>query len=131
MGKNSPTPGWRTDRGRVWILLGQPKEVQAYENLYDLRPVITWFYDGMAEYGLPGSFYLVFWKKDIVDDYRLYSPINDGPQQLMQHYMGDMTDATSAYMSLMKIEPAVASVSLSLIPGESQFSAAPSLASKS
>ena len=39
LGQNSPTPGWRTDRGRVYILLGQPKEIQAYENLYDLRPV--------------------------------------------------------------------------------------------
>jgi len=130
LGKNSPTPGWRTDRGRIYIILGQPKEIQAFENLYDLRPVITWFYDGMADYGLPGSFYLVFWKKDIVDDYRLYSPINDGPQQLMQHYAGDMADATTAYEALMKIEPAVGSVSLSLIPGETQFSAAPSLASE-
>jgi GWxTD domain-containing protein len=130
LGKNSPTQGWRTDRGRIWILLGQPKEIQAYENMYDLRPVITWFYDGMAEYGLPGSFYVVFWKKDIVDDYRLYSPINDGPQQLMQHYMGDMTDATSAYQALMRIEPAVATVSLSLIPGEAQYSMSPSLASE-
>jgi GWxTD domain-containing protein len=130
LGKSSPTPGWRTDRGRIYIILGQPKEIQAYENMYDLRPVITWFYDGMAEYGLPGSFYLVFWKKDIVDDYRLYSPINDGPQQLMQHYAGDMADATTAYEALMKIEPAVGSVSLSLIPGETQFSSAPSLASE-
>lgn len=130
LGKNSPTPGWRTDRGRIYILLGEAKEIQAYENFYDLRPVITWFYDGMAEYGLPGSFYVVFWKKDIVDDYRLYSPINDGPQQLMPHYMGDMTDASSAYVALMKIDPAVATVSLSLIPGETQFSGAPSLASE-
>ena len=130
LGKNSPTPGWRTDRGRIYIILGQPREIQAYENFYDLRPVITWFYDGMAEYGLPGSFYVVFWKKDIVDDYRLYSPINDGPQELMPHYMGDITDATAAYRALMKIDPAVASVSLSLIPGESQFSATPSLASE-
>jgi len=129
-GKNSPTQGWRTDRGRIYILLGQPKEVQAFENMYDLRPVITWFYDGMAEYGLPGSFYVVFWKKDIVDDYRLYSPINDGPQQLMIHYSGDMTDATGAYQQLLKIEPSVANVSLSLIPGEWQYSSSPSLASE-
>ena len=129
-GRNSPTPGWRTDRGRMYILLGPPKETQAFENMYDLRPIITWFYDGMAEYGLPGSFYLMFWKKDIVDDYRLYSPINDGPQLLMQNYTGDMTDANTAYEALMKIEPYVGSISLSLIPGETQFSSTPSLASE-
>ncbi len=129
-GKNSPTQGWRTDRGRIYILLGQPKEVQTYENEYDLRPFITWFYDGMSEYGLPGSFYIAFWKKDIVDDYRLYSPINDGPQQLMVHYAGDMADAATAYQALMKIEPSVANVSLSLLPGEWQYSSSPSLASE-
>ena len=129
-GKNSPTPGWRTDRGRVYILLGEPKEVQAYENFFDLRPVITWFYDGMAEYGLPGSFYVMFWKKDLVADYTLYSPINDGPQQLMTHYAGDITDATTAYQALQKIEPNVANLSLSLIPGEWQYTATPSLASE-
>jgi len=129
-GRESPAPGWRTDMGRIYIMLGEAKEVQKYENLPELKPIITWFYDGMAEYGLPGSFYIAFWKKDNVGEYRLYSPINDGPQNLLTHYKGDMTESDSAFQQLLKIEPNVATISLSLIPGEAMFSATPSLASE-
>jgi len=129
-GRDSPTPGWRTDMGRVYIMLGEAKEVQKYENLPELKPIITWFYDGMTEYGLPGSFYLAFWKRDSVGEYRLYSPINDGPQNLLTQYRGDMSESSQAYQEIMKIEPTIASISLSLIPGETLFSATPSLASE-
>ena len=129
-GRESPTPGWRTDMGRIYITLGEAKEVQKYENLPEIKPFVTWFYDGMAEYGLPGSFYVAFWKKDGQGEYRLYSPINDGPQNLLTHYKGDMTESDSAFQALMQVDPNVATVSLSLIPGETQFSATPSLASE-
>ena len=129
-GRNSPTRGWRTDMGRIYIILGEPKAKEIYENDPQLRPFVMWFYDGMSEYGLPGSFYVAFWKKDIVDDYRLYSPINDGPQNLLIHFAGDMAQHEEAYRQLLKISPNVAEVSLSLIPGESRFMAAPSMASE-
>ena len=129
-GKDSPGAGWRTDMGRVYIILGQPKEVQKYENLFDVRPIITWFYDGMSEYRLPGSFYVAFFKKDIAAEYKLYSPINDGPQNLLIHYAGDMASYESAYDQLTGIEPALADISLSLIPGETRFNLAPSLSSE-
>ena len=54
----SPGAGWRTDMGRIYIILGEPKSTEKYENEISLRPTILWFYDGMAEYGLPGSFTL-------------------------------------------------------------------------
>ena len=129
-GRDSPTPGWRTDMGRIYIMLGEAKEVQKYENLPELKPMITWFYDGMAEYGLPGSFYVAFWKKDNVGEYSLYSPINDGPQNLLTHYKGDITESESAFRQLLQIEPNVATISLSLIPGETLFSPTPSMASE-
>jgi len=129
-GRESPTPGWRTDMGKVYIRIGEPKEVQKFENLFDVRPIIIWFYDGMSEYGLPGSFYVAFFKRDISGEYRLYSPINDGPQNLLIHYAGDMTEYQSAFEQLYNIDPAIATVSLSLIPGETMFSLAPSMASE-
>jgi hypothetical protein len=33
----------------------------------------------------------VFFKRENQGEYRLYSPLNDGPQSLMVHYSGDMT----------------------------------------
>jgi GWxTD domain-containing protein len=129
-GRESPTPGWRTDMGKVYIRLGEPKEIQRFESLPEVRPMIIWFYDGMSEYGLPGSFYVAFFKRDISGEYRLYSPINDGPQNLLIHYAGDMTEYLSAFEQLYAVDPAIATVSLSLIPGEAMFSLAPSMASE-
>ena len=129
-GRDTPGAGWRTDMGRVYIILGEPKSTEKHENLYDHKPTIIWFYEGMAEYGLPGSFSVVFFKRDINTSYRLYSPIADGPGSLMIHFDGDPANAQQAYTALMQIEPSVADVSISLIPGESRYSLAPSLASE-
>jgi GWxTD domain-containing protein len=129
-GKDAPGPGWKSDMGRVYIILGPPKSVEKFESLYDIKPTIIWFYSDMAQFGLPNSFNVVFFKRDEAGDYRLYSPINDGPQGLLVHYMGDMTSYSDAYNSLMGKEPAIANVSLSLIPGESRQGISPSIPSE-
>lgn len=129
-GRDSPLPGWRTDMGRTYIQLGQPKEIQYYENLVEIYPTITWFYDGMIEYNLPNSFYVVFFKRGGIGDYELYSPIKHGPQNLLIHYKGDMTRYEDAYSELLGIEPQLATVSLSLIEGEYSGQISPSLASQ-
>jgi GWxTD domain-containing protein len=129
-GRDVPGPGWRTDMGRIYIILGPPKSEEKYENDYSLRPTIVWFYDGMSEYGLPGSFTLMFYKQDINAQYKLYSPVADGPWNLMIHYSGDQTDIESAYNSLKDIATTVADASISLIAGEAHTSLTPSLASE-
>ncbi len=128
-GKESPEPGWRTDMGKIYIMLGEPYYIEKYENQYDLYPTIIWFYQGMAEYGLPNAFSVVFYKPDGVGEYKLYSPIKDGPMKLMPHYSGDMTDYSQAFKKLMSIEPHVAKVSLSLIEGEPLTDMTPSISS--
>jgi GWxTD domain-containing protein len=129
-GRDAPGPGWRTDMGRIYIILGPPKSEEKHENLPEIYPTVIWFYDGMAEYRLPGSFSVVFFKKNGGHEYVLYSPIQDGPQNLLVHYKGDMTSHESAVAQLAEVSQSVAEVSLSLIPGEARFSAQPSLASQ-
>lgn len=128
-GRESPTVGWRTAMGRMYITLGEPKQIERYENLPEVYPMVVWFYDGMAEYGLPNAFSVAFFKREGFGEYILYSPIKYGPQYLLIHYKGDMTDYTTAYSQLFDIEPSLADVSLSLIQGETRFSVSPSLAS--
>ncbi|MGQ9801308.1 MAG: GWxTD domain-containing protein [Candidatus Saccharicenans sp.] len=128
-GKESPGPGWRSDMGKVYIMLGEPQSTEKYENLYDLYPTIIWFYQGMAEYGLPNAFSVVFYKPDGTGEYKLYSPIKDGPMKLMPHYSGDMTSYAEAFGKLSDIEPNVAKVSLSLIEGEPLTDLVPSISS--
>ena len=129
-GKDSPGPGWQSAMGRVYVMLGEPKSVDKFENLYDVKPVIIWFYSDMADLGLPTSFNVVFFKRDNQGEYRMYSPLNDGPQSLMVHYSGDMTDYYEAFKQLRAIEPLIANVSLSLIPGESMAVLSPSIPSE-
>lgn len=128
-GKESPGPGWMSDQGRIYILLGEPKSIEKYENKTELRPTIVWYYQGLMDYGLPNAFSVVFFKQDYTGDYRLYSPVRFGPQALMYNYTGDMTDYQQAYTQLQGIEPVIADLSLSLIPGENP-GMAPSLASE-
>ncbi len=128
-GRESPGPGWRSDMGRIYILLGEPKSVEKFENLTETYPVIVWFYSGMGEYGLPDSFYVVFFKEGGAGDYKLYSPLRYGPQHLLIHYYGDQTDYETAYRELYKVNSLLAEVSLSLIPGEAQ-TLTPSIASE-
>lgn len=130
-GRESPGPGWRSDMGRIYIILGEPNSIERYESLDEVFPTIIWFYQGMIEYGLPNAFSVVFFKRSGIGEYKLYSPIKFGPQSLLTHYMGDPTDYESAYQQLIEIEPIIANVSLSLIEGEtSAYVPSPSIASE-
>ncbi len=129
-GKEGPGAGWRSAMGRVYILLGQPDQVERYENDAEIFPVVLWFYQGKAELGLPNSFYVAFFKRSGVGEYELYSPVKDGPQSLLIHYRGDPADYMSAYNKLYNINPTVAAVSMSLIPEEMGGLSSPSLASE-
>lgn len=129
-GKESPGPGWRSDMGRIYITLGEPKVIEKYENLTEVFPVIIWFYEGMMEYGLPNAFSVVFFKRSGMGEYELYSPIKYGPQSLLIHYRGEPQDYLAAYNKLKDIEPSIADVSLSLIHGESAYIDSPSMASE-
>jgi GWxTD domain-containing protein len=127
-GKDSPGPGWRTEMGRIYITLGEPNQIERFENVNQIYPTIIWFYQGMATLGLPDSFNVVFFKKDGLGEYELYSPIKFGPQALMRNFEGDPTAYMDAYNALQEIEPQVALVSLSLISNE-PITGMPSLAS--
>jgi len=129
-GRDTPGAGWRTPMGRIYIQLGAPKQIDRFENTTELRPIITWFYDAMPDYGLPSAFYVVFFKREGAGDWVLYSPFTNGPRELMANSFADPAKPYEAYQELAAIEPAVASVSLSLIPSESGNLMGPSIASE-
>jgi GWxTD domain-containing protein len=117
-GRTTPKPGWRTDRGRIYIILGEPNDIQRFEGKTMTYPAEIWFYQGKTDLGLPPGFNIVFFQERGVGEYRLYSPAQDGPQALMTSYYGDPVDYAGAYKQLYEFEPDLALVSLSLIPGE-------------
>jgi len=128
-GRTTSLPGWKTDRGRFYILLGEPNDIERFTGEAEIYNTEVWFYQGLAKYGLPTGFYLLFYQKGGVGDYVLYSPASDGPQALLTTYLGDQANYLQAYRKLKKISPGLANVSLSLIPGESDRFGRPSLAS--
>ena len=117
-GRGLKAGGWRSDMGRVYITMGEPKTIERYENETDVYPMIVWFYQGQMGGGMPNSFYVVFFKKDGGGDYILYSPVRDGPQKLMPFYNGDMTNYLQAWGELRQRNAVLADLSMSLIPGE-------------
>ncbi len=128
-GKGTPTPGWKTEMGRIYIILGEPNQIQSYENMTQIYPVVIWFYQGMNRYGLPDAFNVVFFKQYGAGDYELYSPVKHGPSNLMVHFNGDINDYLSQYRQLREIQKEVADVSLTLIEGQQNNVIRPSIAS--
>jgi GWxTD domain-containing protein len=117
-GRDAPRPGRRTDRGRFYIILGEPNDIQRFEGKSSTYDTEVWFYQGKSDLGLPPGFNVVFFRENGRGEYRLYSPAADGPQALLAGYFGGPNHA-QAFKKLQEIDPALAAVSLSLIPGES------------
>ncbi len=129
-GRNVPKKGWQTDRGRIYIILGEPSDIQRFTGKSQVYPAEIWFYQGLTNKGLPPGFNLVFFQEGGTGEYKLYSPLADGPQRLLTSYYGDQSDYLAAYQKLLEAEPILAETSLTLIPGErSQMTGRPSLSS--
>ncbi len=129
-GRATPKAGWKTDRGRMYIILGEPNDRIRFEGKNQVYNTEVWFYQGLSKVGLPSGFNLVFFQQGGAGEYRLYSPLRDGPMALLTSNFGDQSDHLSAYRRLRDLEPELANYSLSLIPGEGpDISGRPSLTS--
>jgi len=119
-GRETYLPGWKTDRGNIYIILGEPLSIERFEGVSGIHPIQIWFYQGSPESGLPPQFNVVFYKKEGTGDYLLYRPSLDGPASLLSYAQSqtDPTDTSAAYNKLFELAPTVAANSLSLVPGE-------------
>ncbi|HYA48087.1 MAG TPA: GWxTD domain-containing protein, partial [Burkholderiales bacterium] len=120
LGRDAPFPGWKTDRGRMHILLGEPQEVQQFMGKNGVYDCEAWFYQGKTDLGLPAGFYLLFFKEHGQGMYKLYSPVHDGPRALLSGYNSAQSDDLKAYQALYDIDPGLAGIAMNLVPGESQ-----------
>ncbi|MGA2586257.1 MAG: GWxTD domain-containing protein [Candidatus Aminicenantales bacterium] len=130
LGRETTRPGWQTDRGRMYILLGPPLDTVSIQGEGTVYPSLIWSYESKGQFGLPAHFNLLFYKKDGLGEYILYSPAQDGPSRLLVNYQGDMTNREDAYLRLQKYDSRLAEVSLSMVPDDSTFTGQVSLASE-
>jgi len=114
-GRVSTKPGWKTERGRIYIILGKPMSTESYGETGQIVPTEVWFYQKKLGSGLPTSFYIVFFQEEGIGDYILYSPVRHGPKKLLENYFGN---SKNAYYALEKIDKEIARISYSLIPQE-------------
>jgi GWxTD domain-containing protein len=109
LGRDAPRPGRRTDRGRIYVILGEPNDTQSFIGTSSIYDTEVWFYQGKTDLGLPAGFYVVFFREGGRGEYRLYSPVADGPQALLAGYFGG-SDFGAAYEKLRGVEPGTAPI---------------------
>jgi GWxTD domain-containing protein len=118
--------GWMTDMGRMHMILGPPRSIERFEATAGLYPVHVWYYYGDPAKGLPANFVVIFFQRG-GGEFKLYNPISDGPGSLFIDTKGvDLTDHQSLYEKIRQMAPTLATVSLSMIPGELPYGYSPS-----
>jgi GWxTD domain-containing protein len=114
--------GWKTDMGRIYITLGAPSSIEHFETTLGIIPCQAWSYYGDAAKDLPPHFILLFFQRRGVGEYKLYSPVSDGPSELIQDTLNiDVTDYEQMYDRIRELSPTLADISISLVPGEYYF----------
>lgn len=112
LGRHAFRPGWKTDQGRIYTILGKPVEIQRFEAYHNLAYTQIWTYQVGPATGLPPFFHLLFFKRYDVGEYRLYSPQGDGPLSLIRGLDRYTNDPTVALRELLDISPDLAHASL-------------------
>ncbi|MGH9337009.1 MAG: GWxTD domain-containing protein, partial [Vicinamibacteria bacterium] len=76
-------PPWRTDRGRIYIVLGPPDQIDRLPESRNFYPLEIWQYNQAASVGIHDPVTLLFFKRSGFGDYVLYSPSLDGVNALL------------------------------------------------
>jgi GWxTD domain-containing protein len=122
-------PGWMTDRGRIWMILGEPASYDRYPGTSGIIPCEVWYYYTDGTKNLPTHFGLIFYMKRGFGEYRLYDPFVDGPKSLLEPMASlrtiDPDDYETIHDTIQKFAPALGNISISLIPGEFGYGFAP------
>jgi len=109
--------GWRSDRGRTYITLGPPQQKRTYYGAPDLLPFEIWYYSSPSP-ALPTFFYVLFYQRDNVGDFRFYSPSLDGPDKLVTGTEAINDTQAALHTIQSSVGPEAARITQTLIPGE-------------
>jgi len=127
-GRGTTREGWKTDMGRIHMILGPPASVEHFEATIGLVPCYSWSFYGDARRDLPPQFYLLFYQRGGVGEFKLYDPVTDGPSRLLldQKKIEDPFDYSTLYEMIMEIAPTLAEIAITRIPGEYNYDLSPS-----
>lgn len=127
-GRGTTREGWKTDMGRIHMILGPPASVEHFEASIGLVPCYSWSFYGDARRDLPPQFYLLFYQRGGVGEFKLYDPVTDGPARLLldQKKIEDPFDYAALHEMIMEIAPTLAEIAITRIPGEYNYDLSPS-----
>ncbi len=125
--RGSTREGWKTDMGRIYMILGKPNSVESYEDKFGIYPVQVWYYYGDASIGLPTYFNITFYKPHGAGEWKIYNPSVDGPAALLvQTEPIDPNDYNTIYRKINELVPTLLGPAQSMIPNETSAYGAPS-----
>jgi len=128
LGRTVAREGWRTDMGRIYMILGPPQGIERFDGTQGIVPCQSWSYYGDPRKDLPPQFVLLFYQRGGVGEYKLYDPVSDGPSRLLQHQrdIGDPFDYSALYQKIEDQSPTLAELSITRIPGDYGLDFSPS-----
>jgi GWxTD domain-containing protein len=117
-GRGTARPGWKTDRGRMYIVLGKPQSISRYTSSLTTVESETWFYSGLTLPGVPPFLRLLFYRPDNIGEHRLFVPGQDRPVDLM--LANQKTEQPENILdTLHYVDPELAAAAVSIRPGDS------------
>ncbi len=126
--RGSARPGWMTDMGQIYMILGKPNSIERFDDKQGLYPVQVWYYHGDTSLRLPTYFSVSFFKRFGAGEWKLYNPALDGPTSLLVDGSSLNTDDHEAiYKKIYEMAPALAGPAISMIPNEIPSNYQPSI----
>jgi len=119
-GRGTSKPGWMTDMGKFYMILGKPNSVESFDSEPGLYPAQVWYYFGDSTLGLPTYFNITFFKPHNTTEWKFYDPLADGPAALLHMNEGPLnnTDYEGLYNKIKELAPALAMPAITMIPNE-------------
>ncbi len=131
LGRETPREGRETDRGRMYLLLGEPGTIKRLHNTRDAVPVEIWSYRANPKLGIPPFFNLAFFQRMGAGEFQLYSPLMDGAYEILnpdgqrqaENYARSGRSVNEGlvgaiYDILLGTDPELAMVALSYLPND-------------
>jgi len=117
--RGSSKPGWMTDMGRFYMLLGKPNSIERFDSKPGLYPAQVWYYFGDKSLGLPTYFSVMYFKPNNMTEWRFYNPSVDGPAALLiQTDLINENNYEAIYEKLKELAPELAMPAITMIPNE-------------
>jgi len=111
--------GTRTDQGRIYMILGEPKEKNTFTGAESVVDSEIWTYYGDNRPGLPPVMNLLFYRRDNAGPYRLFYPGMDSAVDILTPgYRSGREKPREAYAEVRRGYIELADATLSVIPGE-------------